>query len=46
VERARHHEILSLLDCEFGQGYLYSPPLSEDDARTFIRGFRDRPGPT
>ncbi|MCM0754639.1 EAL domain-containing protein [Desulfovibrio aminophilus] len=45
VERSRHHEILGLLDCEFGQGYLYSPPLAEPDARTFIREFRDRPLP-
>jgi diguanylate cyclase (GGDEF)-like protein/PAS domain S-box-containing protein len=39
VERPRHHEILTLLDCEYGQGYLYSPPLPEDEALAFVRDF-------
>lgn len=39
VERPRHHEILPLLDCEYAQGYLYSPPLPEDEALVFARDF-------
>ncbi len=39
VERPRHHEILTLLDCEYGQGYLYSPPLPGEEALAFVRDF-------
>ena len=39
VERPRHHEILTLLDCEYGQGYLYSPPLLEEEALSFACDF-------
>ena len=40
IETAAQALMLQSLDCELGQGYLFSKPLSADD----VAGFRVRPG--
>ncbi len=37
VETARQLEDLRKLECEYGQGYLFSSPLDEDSAAEYIR---------
>ena len=36
VERRAHVQILQDLGCDFGQGYLYARPLSQEDAERFV----------
>ena len=38
VEKTQHQDILASLDCEFGQGFLFSRPVGASKARTFITG--------
>ena len=43
IERPTQRDMLADLGCDFGQGYLFSPPLAEPDAESFIR-MVSRPG--
>ena len=38
VEKTQHQDILASLDCEFGQGFLFSRPVGAGKARSFITG--------
>lgn len=38
VEKTMQHDILNKLDCEFGQGYLFSRPVGAKMAEAFITG--------
>jgi EAL domain-containing protein (putative c-di-GMP-specific phosphodiesterase class I) len=37
IETASHLALLQELPCEFGQGYLFSKPLSAQDAEAFLK---------
>ncbi len=37
IETERHHELLKNLGCEYGQGYLYSKPLSLHNLQEYIK---------
>ena len=41
VERADQRDWLNSMACEFGQGYLFSKPLSAPDARAWLLAARD-----
>lgn len=36
IETEEHHELLKSLGCEYGQGYLYSRPLSPNNLKDYI----------
>jgi EAL domain-containing protein (putative c-di-GMP-specific phosphodiesterase class I) len=36
VEHVRQSQELELLDCDFGQGYLFSRPLDSDKAHEYL----------
>ncbi|WP_461208313.1 putative bifunctional diguanylate cyclase/phosphodiesterase [Desulfocurvus sp. DL9XJH121] len=38
VEKTLQQEILTALECEYGQGYLFSRPVGQDRARAYISG--------
>ncbi len=37
IETERQRDLLYSLQCDYGQGYLYSKPLTEADAEEFVR---------
>ncbi|MDP3426315.1 MAG: EAL domain-containing protein, partial [Humidesulfovibrio sp.] len=41
VERVEQQMILTVLQCEFAQGYLYSRPLATQQAWDFLQGYAD-----
>ena len=42
IETERHHNLLKSLGCEYGQGYLYSRPLSTERLSEYIRSHADQ----
>lgn len=42
IETERHHNLLKSLGCEYGQGYLYSRPLSTELLSEYIRSHADQ----
>ncbi|MBN2140106.1 MAG: EAL domain-containing protein [Desulfovibrionaceae bacterium] len=41
VEKQAHAAILSDLDCEYGQGFLFARPLSEQDVEAYVKAMQD-----
>ncbi len=46
IETERQRAFLAELRCEYGQGYLFSPPLPEQDAQALIDAHLTTPGST
>jgi EAL domain-containing protein (putative c-di-GMP-specific phosphodiesterase class I) len=40
IENTRQLQRLRTLGCEYGQGYLFSPPLCSDDAEVLLASWR------
>ena len=41
IETEKHHQLLKNLGCEYGQGYLYSKPLSLQNLQEYIKSHID-----
>ena len=39
IETERQRDLLYSLQCDYGQGYLYSKPLPKDEAEELLKSF-------
>jgi len=37
IETAKQRDLLTAVDCDYGQGYLFSPPLAPGEFELFVQ---------